>query len=638
MGIIMRNYLKPFIVGKDIKRTFFHMIFDVLALLCSFVMAIVLYGKMDSISSFDGLLVIGVSVLAAIYVLVLNKFYRIIVRYITGQAIIPTSVAMFVSSLIAYFLSVFLDSGILFAEIFAYALFGFMSILGFRYIYRYIINRKSVKDEIRIVIYGAGEAGRQFLNSLNSATKYSAIAFVDDELELHGHSVGGVKVFDPKSMVWLVKQFNVDVVALVIPSISPVRRREILNNLESLDAEIRVVPGLAELMSKSVETSDAKPISIYDILGRVPVPPVQELISRPVKGKVVMVTGAGGSIGSEICRQIVKNQPLMLILFDLSEYSLYRIDQELAQYCSETNNKINIVPILGSVMDRLKVLSILKQFEVHTLFHAAAYKHVPLVEQNIVEGVKNNVFGTRAVVEASVEAGVRIVTIISTDKAVRPTNIMGASKRMAEFVCSSLVGDHQTKISMVRFGNVLGSSGSVVPLFEKQILKGEPVTVTHPKITRYFMTVEEAAQLVIQTSSMALGGEVYLLDMGDPVKIVDLAISMIKLHGKTPFIVDASNTTCPMEHVPIIFSGLRQGEKLYEELLVNNDAKKTHHPLIMSAVEAGPDRETITKYLKLLEKACFDNNVVDIKEILTISGTGLNHDENIIDYSLRQKI
>jgi FlaA1/EpsC-like NDP-sugar epimerase len=289
-------------------------------------------------------------------------------------------------------------------------------------------------------------------------------------------------------------------------------------------------------------------------------------------------------------------------------------------------------------LDRLKVLSILKQFKVHTLFHAAAYKHVPLVEQNIVEGVKNNVFGTRAVVEASVEAGVRIVTVISTDKAVRPTNIMGASKRMAEFVCSSLVGDHQTKISMVRFGNVLGSSGSVVPNFEKQILRGGSVTVTHPEVTRYFMTVKEAAQLVMQASSMALGGEVYLLDMGDPVKIVDLAISMIKLHGKTPFIVDVSNAPCPAEHVPIVFTGLRQGEKIYEELLVNNDAKTTQHPLIMSAVEVGPDRVTITKYLKLLEKACSDNNVEDIKEILTISGTGLNHDGNIIDYSLRKKI
>jgi FlaA1/EpsC-like NDP-sugar epimerase len=351
-----------------------------------------------------------------------------------------------------------------------------------------------------------------------------------------------------------------------------------------------------------------------------------------------MVTGAGGSIGSEICRQIIRNQPLVLILFDLSEYSLYRIDQELNQYCSETKSKINIIPILGSVMDRVKVLSILKQFKVHTLFHAAAYKHVPLVEQNIVEGVKNNVFGTRAVVEASIEAGVRIVTVISTDKAVRPTNIMGASKRMAEFVCSSLVGNHQTKISMVRFGNVLGSSGSVVPLFEKQILRGEPVTVTHPEITRYFMTAEEAAQLVMQTSSMALGGEVYLLDMGNPVKIVDLAISMIKLHGKSPFIVDISNTGCPIGHVPIIFTGLRQGEKLYEELLVNNDAKKTNHPLIMSAVEAGPDRVKIAKYLKLLEKACSDNNVEDIKEILTICGTGLNHNGSIIDYSLKGKI
>ena len=631
----MTDCLRSFIGGKDIKRTLLHILFDVLALLCSFVIAIMLYGKTNLIASCDSFLIIGVSVLAALCVLVLSKFYRIIVRYITGRAAIPVAGAVLVSSLVAYLLSEFLDSDILLAEIVAYALFGFMSILGFRYIYRDIIIRKPVKDEIRVVIYGAGEAGRQFLNSLNSAPKYSPIAFVDDELELQGRSVGGIKVFDPQSMVWLVEQFNVDVVALVIPSISPVRRREILNDLESLDTEIRVVPGLADLMSKSVDTSDVKPISIFDILGRVPVPPKLDLISRPVKGKIVMVTGAGGSIGSEICRQIVRNQPLMLILFELSEYSLYSIDQELSRYCNETNSEINIIPIIGSVQDRIKIASILKQFKVHTLFHAAAYKHVPLVEQNIAEGVKNNVFGTRAVVEAAVEAGVSIVTVISTDKAVRPTNIMGASKRMAEFVCSALTGDHQTKISMVRFGNVMGSSGSVVPLFEQQILRDGPVTVTHPEVTRYFMTMPEAAQLVIQASAMAKGGEVYLLDMGEPVKIINLAISMIKLHGKTPFVADSSHFVCPAEHVPIIFTGLRPGEKIYEELLVNNGAKQTNHPLIMSAIEAGSDQAAVAQYLKLLEKACSENNVRVIREILIDSGTGLNHDGNIVDYSLR---
>ena len=498
-----------------------------------------------------------------------------------------------------------------------------------------MLIRLRAKREIRVIIYGAGEAGRQFLNSLSSTSEYRAIAFVDDSSDLRGRSIGGLKVFDQESIGWLITRFNIDVVALVIPSIAGERRRDILSELGKLDVEVRVVPGLEDLLAKPVDSGNVKPVSIYDILGRIPVPPRQELMSQSVRGKVVMVTGAGGSIGSEICRQVLRNDPASLILFELSEYSLYIINRELIRFCSETNSEIRVLPLIGSVQDRSKVSSILQQFKVDTVFHAAAYKHVPLVEQNITEGVKNNVFGTKAVVEASIAAGVSLVTLISTDKAVRPTNIMGASKRMAEFVCSALAGNGDTKISMVRFGNVMGSSGSVVPLFEQQILTGGPVTVTHPDVTRFFMTISEAAQLVIQASSMAKGGEVYLLDMGEVVKIVDLATSMIKLHGKKPFFADPRNLVCPPGAVEIIFTGLRPGEKLYEELLVNNQAKKTAHPLIMSAVESGPENEAIGKYLKLLEVACSENDVEAIRDILVNSGTGLNHDGNIVDYSFK---
>jgi len=629
------DFLIKYFKGNNKSHVLLHVLFDVCALFGSFFMSAIFFGEPGSITNGNNLFVIMVSVFTAILVLIVMEFYKIIVRYSTARAAIPVAAAVFISSILASILSLFFDSEISITEIVVYGLCSFVIIFGVRYLYRELLIRLRAKHEIRVIIYGAGEAGRQFLNSLSSTFEYRAIAFIDDSSDLRGRSIGGLKVFDQESIGSLITRFNIDVVALVIPSISRERRRDILSKLGKFDVEVRVVPGLEDLLTKPVDSGNVKPVSIYDILGRIPVPPKQELISQPVRGMVVMVTGAGGSIGSEICRQVMRNEPASLILFELSEYLLYSINKELIRFCSETSSEIRVIPIIGSVQDRSKMRSILQKFKVDTVFHAAAYKHVPLVEQNITEGVKNNVFGTKAVVEASIAAGVSLVTLISTDKAVRPTNIMGASKRMAEFVCSALAGNGDTKISMVRFGNVMGSSGSVVPLFEQQILTGGPVTVTHPDVTRFFMTISEAAQLVIQASSMAKGGEVYLLDMGEAVKIVDLAVSMIKLNGKKPFFADSTNLECPSGAVEIIFTGLRPGEKLYEELLVNNQTKKTAHPLIMSAIESRPDNEAIGKYLKLLEVACSENDVEAIRDIFVDSGTGLNHDGNIVDYSFK---
>lgn len=629
----MIDFLIKYVRGKIKSHVLLHVFFDIFALFSSFFMSAIFFGEPESIASGYKLLISMAIVSAAILVLAAMDFYKIVVRYSTARSAIPVAAAVFISSILGSILSLFFDSEISITEILVYGLCSFVIIFGVRYLYREFLIRLRAKHEIRVLIYGAGEAGRQFLNSLSSTFEYRAIAFIDDSLDLRGRSIGGLKVFDQESIGSLISRFNIDVVALVIPSISRERRRVILNKLGKLDVEVRVVPGLEDLMSKPVDSDDVKPVGIYDLLGRIPVPPRQELISQSVRGLVVLVTGAGGSIGSEICRQVVRNEPVSLILFELSEFALYSINNELIRFCSETNSEIRIIPIIGSVQDRSKMSSILQQFKPDTVFHAAAYKHVPLVEQNITEGVKNNVFGTKAVVEASIAAGVSIVTLISTDKAVRPTNIMGASKRMAEFVCSALADNGDTKISMVRFGNVMGSSGSVVPLFEQQILSGGPVTVTHPDVTRYFMTISEAAQLVIQASSMAKGGEVYLLDMGEAVKIVDIAASMIKLNGRKPFFADPENLVCPSGAVEIIFTGLRPGEKLYEELLVNNKAKKTAHPLIMSATESGPAKEVISRYLKLLEAACSKNDVEAIRDILVDSGTGLNQDGNIVDYS-----
>ena len=619
----MKSVINIFFGKIKLKRVSLQVSLDVLILFGSFVIAIVIYRKSQLLVNRYDFFIIAFSVFITIYSLVINRFYTIIISYVSAHAAVPVFLSIAGSSLIAQMLSIFLKSNIVFAEIFIYSLLSFIGILGSRFVYRGAITRKIPSDVTRVLIYGAGEAGRQMLYSLNSSKDYRCLAFIDDDQRLQGLSVSGLNVFSRESMQDLVSKLNIDLIVLAIPSISLEKRRDIILNLQNVRVKIRILPSLSELMSDAVNRSDVRPIYIEDVLGRAPVPPNQELMSDAIHGKTIMVTGAGGSIGSEICRQICISKPRKLILFDISEYALYLIHYELIQNFNDYD--FDVIPVIGSVQDFCKVKETLKSFSVTTLFHAAAYKHVPLIELNIIEGVRNNVFGTKVIVDAAIDVGVSHVTIISTDKAVRPTNIMGATKRLSEFVCSSVAGNSNTTISMVRFGNVLGSSGSVVPLFEKQILKGGPVTVTHPEVTRFFMTISEAAQLVIQASAMAEGGEIYLLDMGDPVKILDLASSMVKLHGKVPQIVEGLNSQIMSDHIPIMFTGLRLGEKLYEELLVNNSSINTDHPLIMSAVESGPDKFVMDKYLKLLEQACLENNQEAIIKILIDVGTGLEH-------------
>ena len=605
---------------------------DCLIFSSSFFLAILVFRQPEFVVDRYSLMVIGVSVFTAISLLVVSRFYMIVISYVTVRVVFPVALSIAASSLVALSLSWVFDVRIAVAEVVIYFLLSFTGILGVRFLYRDVVARKRSMNETRVLIYGAGEAGRQILSSLNLDKKYLPVAFVDDNEKLHGLSVAGLKVLSVQKLPDFVVKFDIDLVVLAIPSISRQNRRELLLKLQNIKAVIRVIPGLDELMSNSVDQTDARPLSIDDILGRVSVSPDHQLMSQAVEKKIIMVTGAGGSIGSEICRQVCMNKPLKLILFDISEYALYLIHNELSELCRRENIDLELIPIIGTIQDYTKLKAIFKKFAVTSLFHAAAYKHVPLMELNIVEGVKNNVFGTKAVVDAAVDAGVYSVTLISTDKAVRPTNIMGATKRMAEFVGSSVKHNKQTIVAIVRFGNVLNSSGSVVPLFEKQILKGGPLTVTHPEVTRFFMLISEAAQLVIQASAMAKGGEVYLLDMGDPVKIIDLAFSMVKLQGKVPVIGEVSNSNRNTDYIPIIFSGLRPGEKLYEELLVNNSSKKTAHPLIMSAQEPGADEVTLVNYLRLLKRACDENNLEDIRKILIDAGTGLEHSGDFANY------
>jgi len=453
------------------------------------------------------------------------------------------------------------------------------------------------------LIYGAGYAGRQLASGLSGNKEILVKGFIDDDIQLQGSTINGIAVYPNTSLEDLIRRLDITDILLAIPSASQDRRKNIITALNGCGVRVRTLPGLIDLTSGRVRVSDLRDLDMNDLLGRPVVPPDVGLLEKNILGQAVLVTGAGGSIGSELCRQIIKFSPKSLILIDSSEHSLYLIYEELKRALIELEEgrlagpgddqtslsslglPVKLIPCLASVRDRDLLLNIFKSHQPATVFHTAAYKHVPLVEQNSVEGIRNNVFGTLTCAQVSVECGVANFILVSTDKAVRPTNVMGASKRIAELVLQAMAdlasrSDHSTKYSMVRFGNVLGSSGSVAPLFSAQIAAGGPITLTHPAVTRYFMTIPEAAQLVIQASTMAEGGDVFVLDMGQPVRVYDLAVKMIYLSGL--LVRDEAN---PNGDIEIKVTGLRSGEKLYEELLIGDNPQSTAHPKILKAHE-----------------------------------------------------
>lgn len=434
----------------------------------------------------------------------------------------------------------------------------------------------------RVLIYGAGSAGRQMAGAFASALEFEAIGFLDDNVALKGLSINGLKVYAPEQLPALIERLNASDVVLAMPSASRARRNEILSALAPLPVHVRSLPGLSELAQGKVALADLKELDVEDLLGRPPVPPQPELLARHISAGVVMVTGAGGSIGSELCRQIMDEQPRVLVLVEHSEFALYAIHAELSSTARRQGLAVQVEALLADVRDARRMQELMAQWQPQTVYHAAAYKHVPLVEHNVAEGVANNTLGTLCVAQAAQASGVRHFVLVSTDKAVRPTNVMGASKRMAELVLQALAasGQPRTVFCMVRFGNVLGSSGSVVPLFRRQIRSGGPITLTHPDVTRYFMTIPEAAQLVLQAAGMAQGGEVFVLDMGQPVRIGELAERMVRLSG-----LSVRNEANPQGDIAIEITGLRPGEKLYEELLIGDNPQPTQHPRILKARE-----------------------------------------------------
>jgi len=520
-----------------------------------------------------------------------------------------------------------------------------------------LYNQQLRKAQLpQALIYGAGSAGRQLASAMANSPEIRVVGFLDDDDRLHGHVLNGLPIHNPADLAELLSDSSITDVLLALPSVSRQRRNEILNELKPHKVAVRTLPGLSDIATGKVSLSDVRELDIDDLLGREPVKPNGLLLNLNTHHKTVLVTGAGGSIGSELCRQILKTNPKQLLLVEMSEFALYQIHQELqSSLAGERLNVsepvegdvpeapvasdepvIEIVPLLASACDEVRMQEIMDTWKPHTVYHAAAYKHVPLVEHNPAEGVRNNVWGTRVCAEAAARNGVRNFVLISTDKAVRPTNIMGATKRLAEMVLQALAEVNaqggrapsaKTTFSMVRFGNVLGSSGSVVPLFREQIKNGGPITLTHADITRYFMTIPEAAQLVIQAGAMGQGGDVFVLDMGQPVKIIDLARRMVELSGLT--VRDELN---PSGDIELTVTGLRPGEKLYEELLIGDNPKPTQHPRIMKAHEQYLGWPQLEAKLNALNMAMSVNDVPVIRAMLKDLVSGYQPSGEVVDW------
>ncbi len=557
--------------------------------------------------------------------------YRAVMRYAGDKIITVIFVGSLISVAIMLATAFYLHIDIPRSVPIMYFLLILVLMVGSRFTIKGLLQSNNRSINHPVIIYGAGESGRQLLASIKHANCYYPVAFIDDDKALCGTVIQNKRVYDSSELAKLVDRYQVEFILLAMPSATRQQRRAILQRLEPLPCKVLTMPGLRDLVEGKVSVNSLKKVSVIDLLGRDAVEPVPTLMAKDIKGKVVMVTGAGGSIGSELCRQIIQQLPSQLILFELSEFSLYSINKELLEYVAKHELDILVAPALGSVQHRRRLTELMKKFKVETVYHAAAYKHVPLVEYNTIEGVRNNIFGTLHCAQAAISANVETFVLISTDKAVRPTNTMGATKRMAELVLQALAEtkDQTTRFCMVRFGNVMGSSGSVIPLFEDQIAEGGPITLTHKDITRFFMTIPEAAQLVIQAGAMGTGGDVFLLDMGEPVKIMSLARQMIRLSG-----LEVKDEQSPDGDIEIKITGLRPGEKLYEELLIGKNAEGTSHARIMTTKEKMISWDELQPLLLKLETACKNFDPKTLRELLLYAPTDFAPSDNICDLLL----
>jgi len=622
----MNLYTVP--LSRTVKQMLM-MLADSLMLALALWLSFALLGSDFFVINQDALLYVAIANIVSVVVFFRIGLYRAILLYMGLQSGFIVLQGVTISTVLVGAVSYLLiePSGY---DVAIFPIFWMISTLfigGSRFVAKVALQSliQNFRPKEPVIIYGAGSSGMQLVAALQNGDQYLPVAFVDDSRGLIGSTVHGIRVFSPGALADLIANFTVRQILLAIPSATHAERKEILNRLEHLPVHVKTVPDLFDMVSGKVGVDEVRDIDIEDLLGRDIVPPNSKLMGACITGCSVLVTGAAGSIGSELCRQILFLKPSRLILLDNSEYGLYTVENELLETRAtiEHGEDIALVALLGNVCNSTLMEQILRRFAVETVYHVAAYKQVPMVESNIIEGVQNNIFGTLVSAQAAEKAGVRNFVLISTDKAVRPTNFMGATKRFAEQVLQALAYNKSaTRFSMVRFGNVLGSSGSVVPLFRKQISMGGPVTVTHPEVTRYFMTVQEAAQLVIQAGSMATGGDVFVLDMHEPIKIIDLARKMVHLMG-----YDVKDENSYKGDIAIEYTGLRPGEKLFEELLIGESVTGTEHPKIMRAEEDARSWQVLELLLQELQQACKRMDLHAIREILMKAVDGFHPKE-----------
>ncbi|NDW23208.1 polysaccharide biosynthesis protein [Alteromonas hispanica] len=624
----MHTIVKTILSLPRPQKRIITLVIDSLFLLFAFWAAMII--RMDSFEPLQEnktWLVICSLIPISVFVFVKLGLYRAVLRYVGLNAINAIILGVATSSLGLVGISFLMRVDIPRTVPFIFASFSLLLVGGSRIVVRALVGKVSSSKRKPVIIYGSGSAGRQLALALRHGAEYRVVAFIDDDKNKQGSTIEGHLVHPVDELKLLIDQEHVQKVLLALPSTSRSVRKNILQKLEKYSVKVQTIPGMSDVVAGAVEVDQVKDVEVEDLLGRDPVSPKTALMHADIKDKVVMVTGAGGSIGSELCRQIVKNEPKKVVLFELSEFALYSIERELSQYVERRSLRVEILPIMGSVQRQNRLEAVMGAFGVQTVYHAAAYKHVPLVEHNVVEGVRNNIFGTLYTAKAAIKNNVETFVLVSTDKAVRPTNVMGTTKRMSELVLQALAEEQSnTRFCMVRFGNVLGSSGSVVPLFRKQIKQGGPVTLTHQDITRYFMTIPEAAQLVIQAGAMGMGGDVFVLDMGDPVKIKDLATKMIHLSGFT-----VKDDKTPDGDIEIQCTGLRPGEKLYEELLIGDNVEGTTHERIMTAHENKLTWSELEIILNNLDEACHNFEHERIRDILLKAPTGFAPTDEICD-------
>jgi FlaA1/EpsC-like NDP-sugar epimerase len=657
--IYMLNQLGSHVIAmpRDAKQLFVLTVDTSLCLIsvwASFYLRLGDFLTFSNLTTLPVLVTSAASVVLAIPIFVLSGLYRAIFRYSGMPAMMTMARATLIYGIL--FAAVFTFIGVqgvprtigLIQPIVLFMLVGTSRAVARVWLgglYQIEIKRSSLPQ---VLIYGAGSAGRQLASAMANSYEMRVVGILDDDDRLHGHVLNGLQIYNLADLEEIANQKGVTDVLLAMPSASRERRNQIIGLLSKLKISVRTLPGLSDIASGKVTLSDLRELDIDDLLGREPIKPNGLLLNRNTHNKTVLVTGAGGSIGSELCRQVLKTQPRRLLLVEMSEFALYQIHQEIQATLELLEvslvEDLEVVPLLASVCDEVRMHEIMETWKPHTIFHAAAYKHVPLVEHNPAEGVRNNVWGTKVCADVAIRNGVQNFVLISTDKAVRPTNIMGATKRLAEMVLQGLNDTKPTSdsfthnvnnsrtvartcFSIVRFGNVLGSSGSVVPLFREQIKNGGPITLTHPDITRYFMTIPEAAQLVIQAGAMGSGGDVFVLDMGEPVRIYDLATRIVELSGLT--LVNQEN---PHGDIEIKVTGLRPGEKLYEELLIGESPKPTQHPRILKAHENFVPWEQLQGQLHSLNLALSVNDVPLIRSFLQKLVTGYQPSDEVVDW------